>query len=288
MQLTTRNTLWVAPFSKNRKHSHSVFDLPPLKNITFSFLTVDYERSTFRVSQAKWTPNASQNITNILSPADSTPTVSPSKPDSSHKLSTGATVGIIVAAICLCLLLIGVSVGWFLWRRKKRRDAKLDSQNSTDEKAEFPDTSQKRPTELDGDAKEKQGMEMEGSPGPKSDRAEAPGTPGGVEMEGSRGGAEMEGSGVAEMDGRGPGEVFELPAGDFLAPVTEIDRRGRRSPASSRSLTSPLSIESDSQIGNLRDRERRRERDRRRERGRAEEQSRRWSWRRTQAEEESI
>ncbi|CAF9934917.1 MAG: hypothetical protein HETSPECPRED_009407 [Heterodermia speciosa] len=214
-----------------------------------SFLTVDYERSTFHVSQAIWTSNASQNITTILSVDDSTPTLSPSKPDPSHKLSTGATIGIIVAAVCFCLLLIGAAIGWFLWRRGKRRKSEKISENNIGEKSEIEDTSPQKPNELHSDANtpgevegdgtfygnnNKHGLEMEGSPGRDSSRAEAPGTHGGVEIEGSRGGIEMEGSRVPEMDG-GQGEVFELPAGDYLMAGTGRERRGRRSPGTSRS-----------------------------------------------------
>ena len=277
------------------------------------YLTVDYERSTFRVSQAKWTPNASQNLTSILSIDAATPSKSPSNPDSSHKLSTGATIGIIVAAVCLCLLLIGAGAWWFFWRRKKGRSDKTPEEDSTGEKAEFEDTSPPKPSELQGESsgpgevegdgtyygpnKRKHGLEMEGSPGPDANRAEVPGT---------HGGAEVEGSPVPEMDG-GRSEVFELPAGDFLAVGTGSERRGRRSrgsssipvsphspmgsvtpvtPQSPRSVHSPASAQSPANLsneGSQRDSERRRERDRRRERGRASDTAR-FSWMRSEAE----
>ena len=278
-----------------------------------SFLTVDYERSTFRVSQAIWTPNASQNITTILSVDDSTPTLSPSKPDPSHKLSTGATIGIIVAAVCLCLLLIGAAIGWFLWRRSKRRKSKQTPEDNIGEKPEIEDTSPQKANELHSDANtpgevegdgtfyghsKKHGLEMEGSPGPDSNRAEAPGTLGGVEIEGSRGGIEMEGSRVPEMDG-GQGEVFELPAGDYLTTGTGREKQGRRSPSTSRSQAnsynaadvpspaSPHGPASGSNLGSQRDRERPREQDIMRDRGRAVEDNR-WSWRRSRPDGEPF
>ena len=270
-----------------------------------SFLTVDYERSNFRVSQAIWTPNASQNITTILSVNDPTPTLSPSKPDPSHKLSTGVTVGIIVAAVCLCLL-ISAAIGWLLRRRRKRRKSGKTSEDNIGEKPEIEDTSPQKINELHSDANtpgevegddtfsghnKKHGLEMEGSPGRDSNRAEAPGTFGGVEIEGSRGGIEMEGSMVPEMDG-GQEELFELPAGDYLSAGTGRER-GRKSPGTSRSRANlnnppdaqspetPRSPASGPDPGSQRDRERPRERDVRKDRGRAIEDTRRWSWRKS-------
>lgn len=275
-------------------------------------MTVDYERSKFSVSQAKWIPNASQNITSILPPSISDST---HKPDSTHKLSTGATVGIIVAAVCFCLLLIGAGIRWYMWSKGKRRASeKSPTEDAANEKAEFEDTSPQKPNELHGDVNlpgevegdgtyygptKKHGLEMEGSPGPASVRAEAPGTPGGVEMEGSRGGFEMEGSGVPKGAGERP-EIFELPAGDNLGVGAGRERRGQRSSGSLRSPNSPLSPvlphspaspaspPSDSNLGSQSDRERRRERDRRRERGRAKENSRRWSLRRSRTDGEPF
>ena len=275
---------------------------------------MDYERSTFRVSQAIWTPNASQNITTILSVDDSTPTLSPSKPDPSHKLSTGATIGIIVAAVCLCLLLIGAAIGWFLWRRGKRRKSDKTSEDNIGEKPEIEDTSPQKANELHSDANtpgevegdgtfyghnKKNDLEMEGSPGRDGNRAEAPGTLGGVEIEGSRGGIEMEGSRVPEMDG-GQGDVFELPAGDYLTAGTGRERRGGRSPGTSRSQAnssnpadtrspeSPHSPASGSNLGSERDHERPRDRDIKIDRGRAVKDNRRWSWRRSRPDGEPF
>ena len=271
-----------------------------------SFLIVDYERSKFRVSQAIWTPNASQNITTILSVDDPTPTLSPSKPHPSHKLSTGATVGIIVAAVCLCLLLIGAAIGWLLWRKKKRQKSEKASEDNIGEKHEIEDTSPQKINELHSDANtpgevegddtfsrhnKKHSLEMEGSPGRDSNRTEAPGTLGGVEIEGSRGGIEMEGSMVPQMDG-GQGEVYELPAGNYLSAGTGRER-GRRSlgtsksransynPPDARSPETPWSPASGSNPGSQRDRERPRERDVRKDGGRAVEDTRTWSWRRS-------
>lgn len=182
------------------------------------------------------------------------------------------------------------------------------------EKPEIEDTSPQKAIELHSDANtpgevegdgtfyghnKKHGLEMEGSPGRDSSRAEAPGTLGGVEVEGSRGGIEMEGSRVPEMNGGQP-EVFELPAGDYLTAGTGRERRGRRSPGASRSQAnsynsadarspaSPQSPASGSNLGSQRDRERPRERNVRGDRGRAVEDNSRWSWRRSRADGEPF
>ena len=271
--------------------------------LTFiSYLTVDYERSTFQVAQAKWIPNATQNLTAILTREAATPSevASPSK---SNKLSTGAMIGIIVGTVCLSLLLLGAGVYWFFWARKKRRGDEIVDETLTGEKVEFEDTSPPKPNELQGDStglgevegdgtyfrpnKIKHGVEVEGSPAPDSDRVEAPGTPGGVEMEGSRGGAEMEGSGVPKMESRGHREVFELPAGDYSLAGTGGERRNP-----SRSSRSPIRPEIASHIWSPRSRRSPQnsantstpaspqQSDRRRERTRTE-GSGRWSWRRS-------
>ena len=150
--------------------------------------------------------------------------------------------GIIVAAIVLCLCIIGAGI-FYCWRRRKRNKDTPEA-DGTEAKVEVEDTSPskltelqsdaKRPGELTGDGeyyapnKKPGGAEMEGSPAP-GDRAEVQGTPGGVEMEGSRGGVEMEGSPVPQTDRRGQNEVFELPANDSLGsgPPRAASHKGR-------------------------------------------------------------
>lgn len=206
------------------------------------FLTVDYERTTFKVSQALWQENASPNLTPILSLNASTPRLSPATPQP-NKLSSGATAGIAVGAVVLCLSIVGAGV-FFFWR-KKRRGHHIPESDSTDDKVEMDGTSALNPLELHSDVKipgelkgdgeplsserKLHGAEMEGSPAPR-DRAEVQGTPGGVEMEGSRGGAEMEGSSVPEMGHGGQSEVFELPANEHLTPgsLGEASHGGRQ------------------------------------------------------------
>lgn len=201
-----------------------------------SFLTVDYERSTFKVQPALWDANASHNITSILSVNASTPQRSGNP--NPHKLSTGATAGIAVAAVVICLLILGVGLYWFF--RKKRRGHNKPDGSQSDPQAEIADTSTEKPGELTGESKlpneltgdeeyhgprKRKGAEMEGSPAP---RAEAPGSHGGVEMEGTRGGVEMEGSGLPEMDGGGQAEIYELPAEDHATPRSATGSSNRK------------------------------------------------------------
>ncbi|KAL8822800.1 MAG: hypothetical protein Q9191_006468 [Dirinaria sp. TL-2023a] len=200
------------------------------------FLTVDYERSTFKVQPALWEANASQNITSILSVNASTPQRSGNQ--NPHKLSTGATAGIAVAAVVICLLILGAGLYWFF--RKKRRGYNKPDGSQSDPQAEIADTSPEKPGELTGESKlpneltgdeeyygpgKRKGAEMEGSPAP---RAEAPGSHGGVEMEGTRGGVEMEGSGLPEMDGGGQAEIYELPAEDHPTPRSATGSSNRK------------------------------------------------------------
>ena len=218
-------------------------------------------------------------------------------------------IGIIVAAVCV-FLVVAAGIGWFFWSKRKRRPDETSKDNVLGEQVEVEDTSPAKPNELQADAngpvevegdgtyfgpnKSKYGAEVEGSPGPDKDRAEAPGAYGGAEVEGSRGGYEMQGSDVPEV-GAGRREVFELPAGDLLTVGTGEERRSPQTPrspyteGSPGAPTSPRSLTSSANTGSQRDSERRRERDRRRERGRAADNNeRRWSWKRSRVDGEAF
>lgn len=82
-----------------------------------TYLTVDYERSNFSVSQAIFAADAStnMNIVAITPPANSNLTSSPTE---SSSLSTGAKVGIGVGA-GIALLVILVAIAFCIWKRKK-------------------------------------------------------------------------------------------------------------------------------------------------------------------------
>ncbi len=199
-----------------------------------SYLTVDYERLNFNVSQALFQNNVPQKIitipsvnsTNSTGPGNNITKV-PQTPPPSRKLSAGATAGIIIAALALCALAIGAFTFWYLRRRKSRKST-ADDTNS--DKAEMDDSGRPTVGELydENGVPKKPGLEMEGSnpdlvldEKPGRPRLEMQGSSGGAEMEGSRphlemqgseGGVEMEGShGAAEMSAH-PNEVYELPA----------------------------------------------------------------------------
>jgi len=88
-----------------------------------TYLTVDYERNNFSLSQAVFTVEAVNNV-NLLSitrPDDSIwprPSVSPG---TSSSLSTGAKVGIAVGAVIVAL--IAAAAIWYFCIRKKHPDA---------------------------------------------------------------------------------------------------------------------------------------------------------------------
>jgi len=92
-----------------------------------AYLTVDYERRNFSISQATFVDGAASTITTILSPsliseiADNptststdTSTVT-AAPGTSGGLAAGAIAGIVIGAIALLALCVGA----FLWRRRR-------------------------------------------------------------------------------------------------------------------------------------------------------------------------
>jgi cytoskeletal protein RodZ len=85
-----------------------------------AYLTVDYERSNFSVSQAKFAADAltNTNIVAINPPANSNLTSSPTQ--SSSSLSTGAKIGIGVGA-GVALLAIIILIAVCIWRRRRPR-----------------------------------------------------------------------------------------------------------------------------------------------------------------------
>ncbi|KAL8871203.1 MAG: hypothetical protein Q9174_002913 [Haloplaca sp. 1 TL-2023] len=220
-----------------------------------AYLTVDYERKNFSVSQAAFVEGATSKLMPILSP-DAVSANATSSGQGSSALPTPVMAGIIVGIVAFCLLVIGATVTFF-WKRRRARmrlaaqQAQETSKEEQYQKPELDSTSTIPPGELNaefGDGKYRP-PEVEGSPGPRGDVAEAEGQHGGTEMEGTKGGVEMAGSGgVAEMDGsKGRAEmngsggvaemqgnngavqeleaahVYELPAGGVTAKVPRSD-----------------------------------------------------------------
>lgn len=93
-----------------------------------TYLTVDYERNNFSLSQAVFTVEAVNNV-NLLSitrPDDSI-WPGPSVPKASSSLSTGAKVGIAVGAVIVALL--SAAAMWYFCIKKKRPGADEADEN---------------------------------------------------------------------------------------------------------------------------------------------------------------
>lgn len=114
-----------------------------------AYVTADYERRTFTVSQCTWDPNARQNITMIKSLADQQV---PTRSDS-HHISGGAIAGIVLGSIFGVAAIVGL--GFFLYRRFAAHHHETDEF----EKPEL-DSSQQFRTGLVGD--KHTGQEIDG------------------------------------------------------------------------------------------------------------------------------
>lgn len=147
------------------------------------YLIVNYEQSNFSVSQNSWAPNAPSQIISIPAKSNATTSKITKITTPSHKISTGAIIGIIVAVVALIVVAAIAVFYLFKHRRKRRKVAK---------------------EEMDGDEMTPfQKAEMDGTPAGKGPFADPPyGHKFGEEMEGSkpdlgedmRKGSEMEGS----------------------------------------------------------------------------------------------
>lgn len=114
-----------------------------------AYVTADYERRIFTVSQCMWDTNSQQNITTIRSLTDEqAPTRS-----GSHHISGGAIAGIVIGSILGVAAI--VSLGIFFYRRF----AAHHQQKEDFEKPEH-DSSQQFPSELVGD--KHTGQEIDG------------------------------------------------------------------------------------------------------------------------------
>jgi cbb3-type cytochrome oxidase subunit 3 len=97
-----------------------------------AYLTVDWERSNFSLSQATAQPPPSSNIVAILPPPPSNP---------QHKLRTGAMVGIIVAVVVVVMILGSIGYVFWVMKRKKKRaemEAMIATSGPKEEVNEMP------------------------------------------------------------------------------------------------------------------------------------------------------
>lgn len=147
------------------------------------YLIVNYEQSNFSVSQNSWVPNAPSQMISIPAKSNATTSKITKITTPSHKISTGAIIGIIVAVVAL--IVVAAIAVFYLSKRRRKRKKVAKEEKDEDEMDPF------------------QKPEMDGTPAGKSIFADPPyGHKLGEEMEGSkpdlgedmRKGSEMEGS----------------------------------------------------------------------------------------------
>lgn len=100
-----------------------------------SYLTVDYERRNFSISQAAFPEDEASKIMPIRSTDETIIATSTSTP--SKKLSGGATAGIVIGIIALCALVV---LGAFIFWRRRRRSRTPKTSMSTESLQELQDS----------------------------------------------------------------------------------------------------------------------------------------------------
>ena len=134
-----------------------------------AYVTADYERRTFTVSQCTWNPGAQQSITAIS--AVSAPSTSPTSPPPKPKhLSGGAIAGIVVGSIVVVAAL--AALGYFLY---KRRFAPRPQEKDGPDKPEVNSNGQVKYSELVGDKVVGQELDGKHHPGQEIDGVQSPG-----------------------------------------------------------------------------------------------------------------
>lgn len=171
-----------------------------------AYLTVDWERQNFSISQCSFSQNMQQNLLAIQSPKDKT---------NSGGSSTGKTVGIAVGVV-VGLLVIAAVIGAILWRRHQAK-RELDREKAEKAKMLENDTEDRQrqgfKQEL-GVGNEHQRFEMQGStpeePKAKAEAAQA-------HLIDDKGRYDGDRSGMAEAAG-GDVSRSEVAAGDVSRP----------------------------------------------------------------------
>ena len=174
-----------------------------------SYLTVDWERQNFSISQCLFSDNMQQNLVAIQSPSGSDTTKSGGS-------DTGRTVGIAVGVIVGVIVVLAV-IGAFLWRRHKLQSEKEEEE----ERKGLEETDQRRQgfkQEL-GVGNGYQRFEMEGSK-PEEAKAKAE-----SELRDEKGRYPGESSVMAEAAG-GDVSRSEVAAGDVFRPELESSSQG--------------------------------------------------------------
>jgi hypothetical protein len=197
-----------------------------------AYVTADYERGNFSVSQCSWDANAQQNIVPILPPVSKTSNGGGSsgsggtnKSGKASSIPTGAIAGGAIGGIALLAAAVTL-IYWFniIPRRRRRAEASLTTTQTQPDAPPSPPDPILKP-ELDSEEVRKV-QEMEGHKNQWVVEADAQNQTRIYEMEGKKVVYEMDGKrGVwaVEADGT-PVEVFELPAREEVA----VELRGER------------------------------------------------------------
>ena len=176
------------------------------------YLIVNYEQSNFSVSQNSWVPNAPSQIISIPAKSNATTSKITKITTPSHKISTGAIIGIIVAVAAL-ILVAAIAVFYLFRHRRKRRNPANDGTDGDEmtpfQKAEMDGTPAGKDPFKDAPYGYKFGEEMEGSkPDLGIDMRK------GSEMEGSNPDLTMAGKLKAEMEGDAGAMRVEAPGSE--------------------------------------------------------------------------
>lgn len=115
-----------------------------------AYITVDFERSEFHVSQASFPASGVSDVVAILSPNATLPNSTHS--GASSPLSPGSIAGIALGAVAICLIGLCISAYLFLRGRQRQRRQRTERSESTiifnrEWKPELPNNETKRPTQ---------------------------------------------------------------------------------------------------------------------------------------------
>lgn len=90
----------------------------------YRYLTVDYEKGNFSVSQCLWNDGAVSNIAAVISSADATNSslsITGEEKSSSTSVSPGVIAGIVVGVVAIIAIVL---LAFFIFRRRKRPTSK--------------------------------------------------------------------------------------------------------------------------------------------------------------------
>lgn len=175
-----------------------------------AYLTVDWERQNFSISECLFSEPMQQTLVAIQSPSDST---------SSGTSSTGKTVGIAVG-IVVGILVIAAAIGAIFWKNHRAK-SRQEKENAEQETMVEDNMRQGFKQELGGDT-EHQRFEMQGST-PQEAKAEAEAAQARWLDEKARYAGER--SGMAEVPG-GDVSRSEVAAGDVSRPELASSQGG--------------------------------------------------------------